>query len=331
MHRALAFHPAIALLASCSFLDGPNNGDGPPLDPPTCEGPCDPGALDSFDFETGSPRLAAGASFSLGYGTFASTDEFRIISDDPSVVAVEGVTGDTIELAALTPGSATLSAETPDGSFVLDQVTIRVVEVSQVEYRLRTPPIEPEPLGRVAGLVGSADSLRAYYRDSNGELLAGRARLSASGTVELRDPDTVESRLSEIFYDGERVAVGFAAVGPGTLSATFGERSFPLPIDVVRTVRAIEMTTLVMGGDGVIESDEVAKDHPIGADVIARRPDGTFVLGVQAEWTVDPASVDYWTDPDSATEVVFTGGQARTYRVTATHGSLSSTRSITVH
>ena len=329
MHRALLFHPAVALLASCSFMDGPNDGDGPPLDPPTCDAPCEPGP-EPFEFEPGATRLAAGSTYSLDYGTFASTDEFRIVSDDPRVVAVEGVT-DTIQLAALVPGNATLSAETADGSLILDQVTIRVVEVSQVEFRLRTPPIEPEPLDRVAGLVGSTDSLRAYYRDSYGQLLAGRARLSASGSVELRDPETVESRLSEIFYDGERVAVGFVAAGPGTLSATFGDRSFPLPVDVVRAVRAIEITTLVMGGDGVVESDEVAKDHPIGADVVARRGDGTFVLGVQADWVVEPASIDYWTDADSVTEVVFVGGQARTYRVTATHGSLSASRSITVH
>lgn len=329
MFRALVFHPAVALLASCSFMGGPNDGDAPPLDPPTCDAPCEPGP-DSFEFESGAHRLAAGTTFSLGYATFASTDEFRIVSDDPSVVAVEGVT-DTIELAALAPGSATLSAETPDGAFILDQATIRVVEVSQVEFRQRTPPIEPEPLSRAAGLLGSADSLRVVTRDSNGQPLAGRAVFSASGAVELRDPATVESRLSEIFYDGERVAVGFVAAGPGTLSATFGERSFPLPIEVVRAVRAIEITTLVMGGDGVVESEEVAKDHPIGADVIARRRDGTFVLGVQADWVVEPASIDYWTEPDSATEVVFAGGQARTYRVTATHGELSATRSITVH
>src|SRR5688500_3335144 len=102
MFRALLCYPAMALLASCTFLDGPGDGAAPPLDPPTCDGACEP-EPEPFEFESGPHRLAAGSAFSLGYQTFASSDEVRIVSDDPSVVAVEGVT-DSIELAALAPG-----------------------------------------------------------------------------------------------------------------------------------------------------------------------------------------------------------------------------------
>ena len=328
MHRTLVFPPAVALLASCTLID-PNGGDDPSPEPPTCGGPCDPDAGDSFDFESNSPRLAAGTTASVQFSTVRSPDRLRITSDDPTVLAVEGVT-DAVQVVALAPGSATLTAEPADGSEILDQITIRVVEVDRVEFRLRTPPIDSEPIQRVAGLIGSSDSLRVLYLDPYGHELAGHGRFSAAGSVELRGPDDVESRLSEIFYGGERVAVGFIAEGPGTLSVDLGGRSFALPVDVVRRVRAIEVVTLVMGGDGVVESDEVWRDQPAGADVIARRRDGTFVLGVEADWTIEPA-VEYWNEPSSATEVVFATEEPGTRQITARHRSLSATTSVTVH
>lgn len=328
MRRALALPAAVALLASCTFLDGPTD-DEPPQEPPTSGDPSDPDAGDSFDFESGTPRLAAGTTASVGFSTVRSPDRLRITSDDPTVLAVDSVT-DAVQVAALAPGTATLSAESADGSTVLDEITVRVVAVDRVEFYLRTPPIEPRPIDRAAGLMGSSDSLRVLFLDANGQELAGHGRYSTTGSVELRDPENVESRLSEIFYPGERVAVGFLAVGPATLSADLAGRSFALPIDVVRRVRAIEIATLVTGGDGVVASDDAWGDEPVGADVIGRRRDGTFILGVEAEWTVEPA-VEYWTDPTSATEVVFATEQPGTRQITATHGALSASNSFTIH
>lgn len=329
MHRALAFPAAVALLASCTFLGGPTDDERAPGDPPSSGDPSDPDAGDSFDFEPGTPRLAAGTTASVGFSTVRSPDRLRIVSDDPTVLAVDGVT-DAVQVAALAPGTATLSAESADGSAVLDEITVRVVEVARVEFHLRTPPIEPEPVERVAGLMGSSDSLRVSFLDADGRELAGHGRFSTTGSVELRDPENVEGRLSEIFYRGDRVAVGFLAVGPGTLSADLAGRSFALPIDVVRNVRAIEIATLVTGGDGVVVSDEAWGEEPVGADLIARRRDGTFILGVEADWTVEPA-VEYWTDPTSATEVVFATEQPGTRQITATHGALSASSAFTIH
>jgi hypothetical protein len=326
MHRALAVLAAAALLASCSFLGGPTDDERPP---PTPGDPSDPDAGDSFDFEPGTPRLAAGTTASVGFSTVRSPDRLRITSDDPTVLAVNGVT-DAVQVAALAPGTATLTAESADGSAILDEITVRVVEVARVEFHLRTPPIESQPIDRAAGLLGSSDSLRVLFLDAGGQELAGQGRYSTTGSVELLDPDDVESRLSEIFYPGERVAVRFLALGPGTVSVDLAGRSTALPIDVVRRVRAIEIATLVTGGDGVVASDEAWGDVPVGADVIGRRGDGTFVLGVEADWTVEPA-VEYWTDPTSATEVVFATEQPGTRQITATHGALSASSSFTIH
>jgi hypothetical protein len=317
---------ALLLLASCSIVDGDEDGGEPPADPPPCDlGQC-PGPDQPFAFDT-IGRIGVGTRAFLRYAIDPSLGDFTIVSDDPDVVAVEEV-GDTIHIAGRGPGHATLHARSADGSLDLDQVTIRVVEVAAVQFYVRTPIIEPEPVDRVAGLDGSTDSLRVLYLAANGDALLGRSDFSASGSVQVREPEAVEGRLSEVFAPSQRVGLLFVEPGDGEVSADLGDgRSFSIPIAVVQQVPAIEVVTMVLRGDELVASDEVSVGNPMGADVVARRRDGTFILGVTAEWEVDPP-VEYLVGPGPSTEIVFTLALPGDRDVTARIGSLSATHRI---
>jgi hypothetical protein len=314
---------ALSVGAACAADDR----DVAPDAAPACDLATCPDVEHWFNFASGVRELGAGTGISLDYASDLLADDVRIVSDDPAVLEV-GEATDVIELAGLAPGRATLRAETSDGS-LLDETTFEVLAIAAVEFHLRVEAIEPGPVDHAVGLLGSSDSVRVVYRGTDGEPVPGRGTFSGGGSIEIPEQD-VDARLSEVFSPGVRVGVAFVAAGAGELSADLSDgRSFSLPFDVVRVVQSIEVITLVLEGGQVVTSDQASVDELVGADVIARRRDGSLVLGVTADWSVQPAA-EFVVGPGPSTEAVFYFPHAEAATVTAAHDGLSAARRMTI-
>ena len=321
---------SLLLLPSCLLdRDGDDDGDDPPEPgdgPLVCTPDGCPDGEAAFVFDTDLERLAGGTELDVYYFASPYLPGYRVVSSDPDVLEVE-YDDLSMHLVGRAPGSATLVAEATDPSWVLAELPVTVVEVASVDFRFRTTPVAPEPIDRLAGLVGTTDSLRVDYRSADGEALRGSARFSARGAVAIADPDLVESRVSEGFEPGDIARLEFAELGEGELSADLVDgRSFPLPIEVVAEPASIEVITMVVR-DGLVAAAQVDVGEPIGANVIGRTGDGRFVAGVSASWATS-GPIEFWFDDGPATEVVFSIESPVAAGITATHSSFTASRAL---
>jgi hypothetical protein len=167
------------------------------------------------------------------------------------------------------------------------------------------------------------------YRSAAGEPLAGRSGFSATGQVEIEDPDQVPGRVSEAFVPGTRLAFAALTPGDGTLSVDLADgSSFTIPVEVVRAADSIDIVTMVLRDGQLAASDQVRLDEPVGADVVGTTTDGRFVLGVGATWSTSEP-IDNWLDSNRGSELVFSVPRAGPLQITAQHAHLTVSRQIT--
>lgn len=286
----------------------------------------------SFDFSTPHP-FGVGMTYDLAYSTQATT--FSIDSSDPGIASVEPVPGTAklVRLHGHAAGTVQIRAWKQGSTTPLDQVTVAVVPVDGVALQFRNAPGTTAPVTQLAALANSSDRIAVVYRAANGDPLAGRGTVAATGAITLATSD--DSRLSDILGP-PRVDITAGAAGAGALVVTLADdpRQFAFPIEIVTAPASYELALMVLGPNWTLVPPPPAIEAKelVGADIIGRTGDGRFVAGVRAVWSAT-AGLDLGvssTTPNVGSEAIASAQAAGTYTLTATAGTTTLSRDLVI-